>query len=368
MMAARRGELCAVSTYVHVHPQVVLSITKHAARVRRGMREVDGVRLSRRYAAGILLGSVSDVYECEVTTSFEAVDSCSSQSGAVSALDWPAMKRKREQVANVLPGLHVVGWYAVGCNLSDAARWCAVFDTGIREIIEDHPSTVLLALIVDTSESVGFASSRMYALKVRQFHLTDSQCQDAPTTTPESTTRFLGGVSPLIPIGALNYGNHVTIRLPQKPQLAVELVRVRHVCETDDITRVGLDASSAGICAVPTGSVDVSGNSTAWERLLRVQRSLRLLRRQVLVVIKYLTASQQGSCIPIDSEVLRHVGKICDVLPSIASPVAPPTRCEDNSVTHNLRESCALMLTLLSLHTKCATALRVMAKRDRRIV
>ncbi|KAG8341855.1 putative JAB1 Mov34 MPN PAD 1 ubiquitin protease Maintenance of mitochondrial structure and function [Trypanosoma vivax] len=353
---------------VHLHPLVVLSITNHVTRAQCDMGVAYGTVQDLTRVIGVLLGKTTDSGEVEIVSSYEMVGKCLLEPGGGWAIDWPAVKRKRERLVEVYPELTVVGWYGIGGLQSDLIRCCSNIHVPLCETFEEVHDKRIFSLMLDPSPRSELTPLPAHIFEVNVLYDYDHSLeQDRDAARCESGS-LMGSGAPFngsaVKIRSRN--SRLVVAATNRTGLAVELKHVQFIMDSDEIIHTGLDAALNGASsACPSGWCDAATAApspvTMAPQLRRIEHSLCILKQHAQLVTRYLKAVESGEITQWDSEVLRCVNKVCAMLPDV--PVSPSPSSEKphvdmfSSLTNADQSWYPLLLSLLSIQTKCATAL-----------
>ncbi|KAF8299793.1 hypothetical protein TcYC6_0063350 [Trypanosoma cruzi] len=304
----------------------------------------------------------------EIVSSFEVVGYETGNTAARS-VDWRAVRRKKERLAEVFAELVVVGWYGVGRTREDAVQCSSsIMHVPLLEVFDDVPNGVMLALMVDRAPPASLAT-----VPVHLFEATTSR--DGVRHTAEEEQRGREAIqrhcshnyNPEMSPCTAAHGSRIFCHNEGAPHTTVCLRNVRFLTGSDDMAQIGIDAAMSTI-----GPGNRSGGhegGTVSSHPQRVKRSLLLLKRRVVLVLEHLRAIESGCVACPAPDVLRHIAKACAMLPvsthdaslcPVAAAIIPTTAADE--------EVCgALAITLLSLETKCALALCELVRAQRKV-
>ncbi|KEG06839.1 COP9 signalosome complex subunit 6 [Trypanosoma grayi] len=359
---------------VRLHPLVILNVTQHVTRMQQRQRAGAAVVL------GVLLGRTAQDGATEITTSYEAVGcepvaaatTTTSSSGSNSdswCVDWVAVQRKKERLAEVFPELSVVGWYGVGGTREDVVQCSSVTHVALCEAFDDTSNGMMFALMVDWAPPVELATLPVHLFEAtilhthheeqqRQLHIDEQrQWQDAQRPQNRDCDRRTSD-----PARTARGSSRIIAAAAGIPGLVVELTKIRFLLESDEIAQVAVDAAMN--CVSADSHNKNPGAATVTPHLKRIVQSLRLLQQRIVLVTEYLRAVECGRVTQPDPDVLRHISNVSAMLPAISA---------DDSAPHGAiaaieeEERQSLAVALISLETKCTVALSELVRAQKKL-
>ncbi|CCD15680.1 unnamed protein product [Trypanosoma congolense IL3000] len=360
------GDFIVGTQRVCLHPLVVLNITDHVSRLH-GLNCCDrGSNVPKDLVVGILLGRVTHEGSHEICASFEAVGPYLSQSGDVHGLDWGAMKQKREQLAQVTPDLSVVGCYVNLRTMGDVARCCAAVHYNLRGEFCEVSEGALFAMIVDYNRNSKLSPSPIYLFEAS--FLTDpgepQTCCEPPVQNEVTSSAMCYEVSSTSLSSAMPNNARFDVVLPNKSRLPITMKRIDYVLQEEDAQQVGLDLTLRISADIDDTSNSITTTAIGLQ-LHRVALSLQLLRNKTQQVIKYINTTENNANILLDTEVLRHVGKVCALTSSgFSSALSHSEWAGGGGVC--MKGHVAQLVALLSLQSRCVAGLQALLSAHRR--
>ena len=260
----------APSAEICLHPLVIMNISDQATRSSLPTQPTNA-QGQQREVFGLLFGLVS-LRRLEILTSFEALMNADDGKPA-----WDLLKGKKERMSTVFPQYDVVGWYKTGESLT-SAELC-YWHNALKDLFGTDAPLVLLMNTRPASEE--------YTLPVYIFE-----------TTTTTTSTFI-------------------------PR------RVAYSVESEETERIGVETAMNATdrsdpSTVTTTTSSASSSSAAANPPLipqadRLRQALRMLHRQISIVLQYLVDVKAGK-VSRDSALLRAIASLCNQLPCGGTP------------------------------------------------
>ncbi|RNF08174.1 COP9 signalosome complex subunit 6, partial [Trypanosoma rangeli] len=295
---------------VRLSPIVILSITHHATK----MQEPTSTNTATSIF-GILLGRTTDDGETEVVLSFQAVGHGAATTAAWG-VDWQAVRQRRERLAEVFAELAVVGCYGAGRTEEDVGRCCGVMCGAPCEVFQDTPNGVVLALLVDCAPAAALAGLPVHLFEAvilrddgpRAAETEDDQRERAAVPRPRG---FNSGVK--VSLRATGHSGLIVCSVTSGPRLMVCSRRIPFSLGSGVVAQIGVGAAiSATGRSSQSGAQGTTGAVPS--RLRCIERSLRRLRRCVVLAVEYLSAVESGRVLRPAPDVLRAAARVCWML------------------------------------------------------
>ncbi|ESL09135.1 hypothetical protein TRSC58_03151 [Trypanosoma rangeli SC58] len=237
------------------------------------------------------------------------------------------------------------------------------------EVFEDAPNGVVLALLADCAPAAALASLPVHLFEVailredgpRAAEVEEDERERAALPRPRG---FNSGAK--VSLRATGRSSRIVCSVASGPRLMVCSRRIQFSLGSGVVAQIGVGAA---INSIGTSSRSgAQGTGAVPSRLRCVERSLRRLRRCVVLAVECLRAVESGHVLRPAPDVLRAAAKVCRML-SVHTPGA--SRCAAPAVTPTAAagfEECrALTVTLLSLQTKCALALGGLVRAQKKL-
>ncbi|CAI5726239.1 hypothetical protein KXD40_001942 [Peronospora effusa] len=276
---------------IQIHPLVIVNITDHQTRQKCNSQ------LSQTDAPQVIgaLFGIQKGLDVAVYDSFEM--KYDYVNGEIQ-IDKEFLTSRIQQFSQVFPGFELLGWYTVGAKALPS-------DLAVHRVIMEFNESPLF-LILDP-ESRGPSTKKKL-----------------PISLFESELHMLNGVPKMI-----------FVKAPLK-------------IETSETESIAIDHISK---IAPIGD---ASKSTLHPYLGNVRDAVKMLDRQVDVLIRFLQATKNGEA-PLDHNLLRHISSICNQLPVMKS--------EHFNAAFTQEYNDALLVSYLATLTKGATNANIVVDR-----
>ncbi|GLD99932.1 hypothetical protein PINS_up008660 [Pythium insidiosum] len=248
--------------HVQIHPLVVMNIADHYTRQKRNFQhENKKAALSALpQVIGALFG-VQNGLDVAVFDSFEIKYDLGSNGDVV--IDKEFLTSRIQQFSQVFPGFELLGWYTVGSKAKQS-------DLTIHRSIMEFNESPLFLLMDPTPQGM-------------------STKKKLPISLFESELHVLDGSPTMI------------------------FVKTSYKIETSEMEGICVDRISK---IAPMGD---SSKSSLHPYLGNVRDAIKMLQRQVEVIVRWLEAVKKGE-ISADHNLLRQISSLCNQLPALSSP------------------------------------------------